>query len=800
MDPRSLRVLEYPAVLDLLAGQTACSLGREKALSAHPHTQRRDVDRALRETSEALVLMGGAGIPLGGVTDVRSLVARAGADGVLEPLDLLSVGTVLFAAKRLRGVLSAKPDDLPLMSDLGAQISDLSHIAQSIERSISLDGEVKDGASDLLAQLRNSKRGKMRHIQELLQRILNSSRTRDLLQEPVITVRNDRYCLSVKAEKRREFGGLVHDASASGQTLFMEPASVVEAGNELREIEAHERTEVQRILRVLSRSIGAESRRILATVDVLAEVDYISARAHLADMWHGVVPDLLDKPGVEMYGARHPLLFWQAIEKRRAGETAKEPRDQVVPIDPQLGLEFRSVIITGPNTGGKTVTLKTVGLMVLLAQTGIPIPCDTARIGIFKHVFADIGDEQSLQQSLSTFSGHIRNIVEILKSADASTLVLLDEIGAGTDPAEGAALAKAILLALSETGASVMATTHYAELKEFAWNREGFQNASVEFDVETLKPTYRLRLGVPGASNALTIAGRLGMPESVLERARGNLGSDRLALESAIARMEESERASRRATIEAERKVKELEAQRRHVEEELSEAKDKRKAATEAAYEEALAFVRTAREEAAEVLRTLRELGEETRETDAALKRLQQLETVARQKRVKPRRKPTHRIETESAPQPGDSVWVPSLGGIGVLVEVRRDEATVQAGALRLTADYATLQKVADEAAPAKSEPVRRSSSSIALEAASTISPEVHLRHMRAEEAFVVLDKYMDSARLAGLHTIRIVHGKGGGILRDMAHRYLKDQPDVRSFRLGSPEEGGHGVTIAELA
>lgn len=801
MDARSLRVLEYPALLNILAGHAASSLGSEKALALVPSMDRRNVERALQETSEARTLLDlPGGIPLGGVHDIRSLVARAAAGGFLAPEDLLTASSTLNATRRLRQLLVNKGDVAPLLQDLGNQMFEFPRYVTEVERSLSHDGEVLDSASTELSQIRNAKRRQVRLIQDILQRMISSGRTRELLQEPVITIRNGRYCLPVKPENRREFGGLVHDQSASGQTLFMEPQAVVEAGNELRQLELREEAEVERILGALSGLLGSEDRRIQATVNVLEHLDLVTARARFSTVLNGVAPLLLDTAAIDVYEARHPLLLWQAIEAVRAGpHNTPPPSEAIVPVDLRIGTDFHTLVITGPNTGGKTVTLKTAGLFALMCQIGLHLPCVEAKMGVFSGIFADIGDEQSLQQSLSTFSGHIKSIVAILKHARKGSLVLLDEIGAGTDPAEGAALAKAILLSLAERQALTIATTHYAELKEFAWDRGGFQNSSVEFDVESLRPTYRLRIGVPGASNALTISGRLGMPPEVLETARENLGTDRLALEDAISRMEETERRARRAAMDAERRARDLEAQKRHAEQELSEAKDKRREQTERAYEEALQILRSAREEADTLLKSLREQEREGRETEDARVRLQRLEEGLRQMRPKPRRKPTHRISTDALPEPGDTVWVPGLGGTGQLVEIRRDEAIVQAGTLRLTVPYSTLQKVDGEpVTTAPTKPIRETRD-VGLQAATEVATEVHLRAMRADEALVKLDQYLDEARMAGLTTIRIVHGKGTGALRELVHRYLREQKDVLRFRLGQDGEGGHGVTIAEL-
>jgi len=803
MDDRTRRVLEYPALLAILAGHASSSLGNERALALKPFDHRHDVERALAETAEARWLLDQAGgIPFGGVHDIRSLIERAAVGGMLDPKDLLTAGATLSASRRLREMLTKRSENVPLLADLGAQMGEFTSITSRIERSITPDGEVADGASEALSRIRGAIRRQTRHIQDTLQRMITSGSVRNMLQDPIIVIRNNRYCLPVKSENRHSFGGLIHDQSASGQTLFMEPPVIVEAGNELRALEFQEREEVERILREISGALGHESRLALATVNALAHLDLVTAKARLANAMNAERPDLTDAVTLDVEGARHPLLVWQVMEAQRENpREAPTVEDAVVPIDLTLGHEFHSLLITGPNTGGKTVTLKTAGLLVLMTQGGLHLPCTRARMGVFRNVFADIGDEQSLQQSLSTFSGHIRNIIRILNGAKKGSLVLLDELGAGTDPAEGAALAKALLLSLAERGALTIATTHYAELKEFAWNNEGFQNASVEFDVETLRPTYHLRIGVPGASNAITIAGRLGMPPEVLEAARANLGSEHRAVEDAIARMEESERRARWAASEAEQKARELEAQRRDAERELSETKDRRREATEKAYEEALQLLRDAREEANALIRALREEQAESKSSAQARARLQHLEDVVRQKRPRPRRKPTHRIEKGEPPVAGDSVWIPSLGTTGSLVEVRKEDAVVQAGALRMTVPYSTLEKVAAELVP-KDRPQRPkpASTSIGLEAAANVSTELHVRGMRVDEALQELDRYLDEARLAGLHTVRIVHGKGTGALRDLVQRFLREQRDVKGFRLGKDGEGGDGVTIAELA
>jgi DNA mismatch repair protein MutS2 len=622
-----------------------------------------------------------------------------------------------------------------------------------------------------------------------------------MIQEPVITLRDDRYCIPVKAEHRREFGGLVHDQSSSGATVFMEPQVVVELGNELRELMIKERHEIERILAQISALVAARAFDIQTTVHALGHLDMVSAKARWADSRRCVEPELDGKGSLVFYGARHPLL-----------------QGDVVPIDVRLGGDFTALLITGPNTGGKTVTLKTVGLLTLLAQSGLHIPADPGtRVAIFRNVFADIGDEQSIQQSLSTFSSHIRQISRIVTEANNQSLVLLDEIGAGTDPQEGAALAKSILAFLMERGVRIMASTHYGELKEFAMTAPGVENASVEFNHETLSPTYRLLVGVPGASNALNIASRLGLNKSIIDGARKMVDPDRRSLEEAYLRMEERRLAAEKAESSARQSLAEIEKLKREYQREYQALRNRKEETTRKASEQARDVVRRAQDEAKQILSDLRRAGREDRSTEQARQRLSKLNAaVASQMETVESPVPTVREdlapkppkespaldqgyqELEVEPEVGDEVIATTFGRQGVLRRREGKDAEVQFGAMRMTVPVSTLRKITRTGpSPARREAQRMGA--ISVEAASTVPSEIHLRGMRAEEALVAVDEYLDQARLAGLRTLRLVHGKGTGALRKVLWSHLKDDPSIKSFAHPPEAEGGAGATVVEF-
>ncbi|MGQ9525098.1 MAG: endonuclease MutS2 [Armatimonadota bacterium] len=796
MDEHTLTVLEFDKVKAQLRSYATCQLGLDQIDRLQPCAEVRWIQRALDEVTEARrIFAARRDIPMGGIRDIRPLLEKAGLGVFLHPMELLDVQSTLAAARRLRAFLMKHPDETPLLSGLGRSLGVFQKIEDEIERCISQKGEVVDAASPVLAQTRSRLRITHSRVMDRLNSIIKSAHYRTIIQEPVITMRDGRYCIPVKAEHRREFKGLVHDQSASGATVFMEPADVVELGNEIRELEIKEQQEVERILRRLTDLIASQLGGITNTVAVLGHLDLIYAKARWAEAMDASAPQLDIRGRLDLVHARHPLL-----------------EGNVVPIDVRLGDEFQALLITGPNTGGKTVTLKTIGLLTLMTMAGMHIPADEgSRVAVFTKVFADIGDEQSIQQSLSTFSSHIRQIIKIINQADNHTLALLDEIGAGTDPEEGAALAKAILKELLARGSRVVASTHYGELKEFAYSHPGIRNASVEFDQETLRPTYRLVIGIPGSSHAINIAARLGMPENVIQSAREMFSPERAPLEELYRALEEDRRAAEAGRESAKQTLAELERLRKQYLKELEELRSKRAQAAAMASAQAREIIRKAREEAEAALAQLRRAAREGRETQEARDRLaralQEAERVqsqaeeikhAPQIELPPAEPDTvGSAEVQGPPEVGDTVVVSPFQREGILVRLDGDQAEVQIGAVRMNFPISSLRRVR---ARTRRPDVRTSLSQITLAKAQNISNELHLRSMRADEALLTLEKYLDDARLAGISPVRIIHGRGTGALRRMVWEYLKDAPDVKCYCHAPPEEGGEGVTVVELA
>ena len=814
MDTHAGRVLEFGAVRERLRILVSCGLGRELVEEMTPATDAGAVRLLQGETAEAVRLLdGGGGIPLGGVHDVRAAVSVAGAGGTLEPEVLLAVADTAAAARKLRAYLATRRDTSPLLAEKATWIGEFREIEEEIGGCINERAEIRDEASPLLARIRKEMRTVRSRMMERLQGFLRNAAYRDMIQDPVITTRDGRYCIPVKSEYRVQFGGLVHDQSSSGATVFMEPAVVVEFGNELRQLEVRERQEIERILRELSDLVGRHAEALQGTLEILGDVDFIAARGRLALDMDATQPELSDDGHVSLRRARHPLLT-----------------GDVVPIDVQLGRDSHVIIITGPNTGGKTVALKTVGLLALMAQCGLHIPADEgSRLPVFAGVYADIGDEQSIQQSLSTFSGHITNIARILHQVDetgARSLVLLDEAGAGTDPTEGAALARAILDRLRERGARVIATTHYGELKEYAYATQGVENASVEFDLQTLRPTYRLLIGIPGASNAFAIASRLGLPEEVLHTARTLLGNERTELSDVIQRLTEDQRTTELDLRKAAAESRELESRRLQYDQELRRLRADREDTLSRARQQADDLVRAARKEVDRVrqdlkrierdARKLAEEGARPQDLQRLRDRLAQLAQRAEERteqaveKTAPRPAPAP-PEPDATPEfdvrppgPGDLVWVPGFNQRGTLL-ARPDggRAQVQIGAIRATVPAEGMRRILAAGTPRPPSPVPHAaagqSADSAMQARMQISPELRLMGLRAEEALHQLDAYVDRACLAGCSPIRIVHGKGTGALKRVVWDFLGGHPQIAGHHHPKEDEGGHGVTVATL-
>ena len=807
MNPKTLHTLEFPKILEQLAGYTAFAASHELALALRPTTDQAEAQRGQRATSEARRLMDlKPNVSIGGARDVRDLVRRANIGAALEPLEFLDILATLQSARALRQVIVKLGDQLPTLAETAQTIQDCPVLEREITRCITERGEVADDASPALKRLRSELSVAHNRLLDRLNDMLVSQGLQHLLQEPLITLRDDRYVLPIRAEFKGQFRGIVHDQSLSGATLFMEPLATVELQNRWRELQLEEQREVVRILRELAKRVADNGTTILANVSALAELDLAIAKARYANAMRGVEPQLvsskfqvpsstlgnvkLETWNLELVNARHPLL-----------DTAT-----VVPISLHLGRDFVILVITGPNTGGKTVTLKTVGLLSLMAQAGLHIPAhEGSRVPVFQGIYADIGDEQSIEQSLSTFSSHLTNIVEIFKLADSRSLVLLDELGAGTDPVEGSALARSILSRLLARRAMTLVATHYAELKAYAYTTPGVENASVEFNVETLSPTYRPSIGLPGRSNALAIASRLGLDPGIIEDARALLSPTQVRVETLLQEIQRDreEAAAHLAAVQAARE--DAEKIQRRLNSELRQLEESRQELRTQARAEAEAELADVRQRLRQLLA---ELEATIRREKAAVVREQATATLEEVKQLQqevaalpPLARPPELVPVAPGElRLGSTVWVKSFGQAGEVVALpdERGQVEVQIGAFRTTVPADDLEvrggkpqapvREAMEARPAR------------LEAAPLVDLQLDLRGLRAEEVTPVLDKYLNDAYLAGMPFVRIVHGKGTGVLRQVVREIVAKHPLVKTFHTAEQHEGGEGATVVVLA
>ncbi len=784
MEQRVLKTLEYDKIIALLVDKASCTYGKEKAAELTPFVQLDEVKIAQQGTQEAatvLRLKGSA--PLGGIRDIRSSVQRARLNAMLAPLELLDIASTIMAGRRLKNFLldMCQDHDLPLLQLQAERIEGLRELEMEIRRCIDENGDVLDSASVELRQVRQEIRQVESRIREKLDQMTRSSSYQKMLMENIVTIRGDRFVIPVKQEYRHVFGGIVHDQSASGATLFIEPEVIVAMNNKLRELRLREEREVERILYILTEQVSFAVEALSENVDALTELDFLFAKAQLAWSMKAVCPKLNDRGYLQMKKARHPLI----------------PREVVVPVDVELGGEYQAIVVTGPNTGGKTVSLKTIGLLSLMAMSGLHIPAEEeSEMTVFSSVFADIGDEQSIEQSLSTFSSHMTNIISILEKMDEKSLVLFDELGAGTDPTEGAALAMSIIDHVIDSGARMVATTHYSELKAYAYDRPEVINASVEFDVQTLRPTYRLLVGVPGRSNAFAIARRLGLPEAIIEVARGSISEEDNQVESMIASLErnrKSAEADRHAAASLRREAEEL---RRQLDEERARFAEEKNKLMERAEEEARIAVQLAKEEAETIIREVREMrddGVEIKEHRLieAKKRLGNAVLELEKEKVK---KPARAVRATQI-KVGDEVMVTSFGQKGTVLEkVNNDEFLVQIGIMKMKVrrdDMNVQNSITQKPQAAPYTSVNRRTASIKM--------DLDLRGYNVEDAIREMDQFLDDALLGGLHSVSIIHGHGTGVLRKGVHEYLRSHRNVKSFRLGGQGEGGVGATIAEL-
>ncbi|MEA4969165.1 MAG: endonuclease MutS2 [Candidatus Pelethousia sp.] len=776
-----LKTLEYDKIRAQLAQKAQCFAGRELAEALTPSFAREEVAAALALTAEAESLYLRTGhTPVEDFPDMRACLKRIHAALYLSPTELLGLARVLRAIRLCKEALSAA-EDCPRLRNLSEWLAAHRSVEEEIGRCIVGEDEISDGASPALARIRRSMRLTNDRVRERLGNMIRSTTFQKYLQEPLVTIRNGRFVLPVKQEYRQNVPGLIHDQSGSGATLFIEPTAVVELGNEYKKLLGEEEEEIERILAELTALCAPYAADMLEGLSVLGSVDLAFAKARLAREMEAARPELDESGYTRIIRGRHPLI----------------PADQVVPIDIWLGQDFQTLIITGPNTGGKTVTLKTVGLFVLMAQSGLFIPAQVgSRLPVFEAVYADIGDEQSIEQSLSTFSSHMTNIVAILERAGAGSLVLLDELGAGTDPIEGAALAMSILEELHGRGCRTVATTHYSEIKAFALTRPGMENASMEFDVDRLCPTYRLFIGIPGKSNAFEISRRLGMGEGLIEKARGYLKNEDVKFEDIISGAEARHRRAeeeRRLAVEARQELDKL---REQVEEQRARMEAEREKLRAKAKEDSRKLVADTRAEMEKLIADIRAIpGADQRAADRVIQRSRDALRAKEGGLAEPlaKKKPAYGTAPKTV-RPGDTVRILSLDQKATVLAPAdaKGEVQVQAGIMKLSAKLSDLRLLEDE------EP-KKGVGKIRLEADRQAGMELDVRGMLVDEALLTVDRYIDNCILSGLTEISIIHGKGTGALRAGVQDFLRRDKRVKSFRMGAYGEGDAGVTVVSF-
>ncbi len=777
------RLLEYDKMKEQLIEHVSSSLGKKKIEELTPMVNIDEIQHAQNSTFEgAKVLRLKGQAPLGGIRNITASVKRAQIGGMLNEGELLEVASTIYGGRRFKKFIEVMIEDeveLPILQQLVNLITPLTDVEREIKMCIDDNGHMLDSASPTLRTIRHQIKSHEASIRSKLESIIRSSSNQKMLSDSIITIRNERYVIPVKQEYRSNFGGLIHDQSASGATLFIEPQAIVSINNQLREVRMKEKQEIEKILHELSASVSEVSEELLENVKTLAEIDFIFAKALYSKAIKASQPKLNDEGFIKMKKARHPLI----------------PHEEIVPIDVELGKTYSSIIITGPNTGGKTVTLKTTGLLTLMMQSGLHVPCEEgSEMAVFQSIFADIGDEQSIEQNLSTFSSHMTNIIDILDKVDHESLVLFDELGAGTDPTEGAALAISILDDVYQRGARIIATTHYSELKAYAYNRPGAINASVEFNVETLSPTYRLLIGVPGRSNAFAISERLGLNKEIIDKAKEQISTETNKVENMISSLETSQKAAEKELEEAQKVRDDAEALRKELEDQFSAFELEKEKLLEEAEKKAHDAVETAKEEAEFIIEELRELQKEANVVKEhqlidAKKRLEEQQPKLKEKKKKPSVK---KVSKEL--MPGDEVRVLSFGQKGHIVEkISVKEFQVQIGIMKMKVQIDDLELI-DRPKQIEKKPMATVRGSN-----HHVKPELDLRGERFEDAMLRVEKYLDDALLAGYSQVSIIHGKGTGALRKGVLQLLKSHPQVKNSKMAAMNEGGFGNTIVQF-
>ncbi|MCI5919431.1 MAG: endonuclease MutS2 [Roseburia sp.] len=792
MNEKVLKTLEYNKIIDQLVEYASCEEAKKRCQELRPITDKALIGQQQLQVKDALTRLFKSGnLSFSGLHNIHDSLKRLEIGASLNTRELLRICSLLEVAKRAKTFSRSERSDIPddSLTSFFSDIEPLTPLYDEIRRCILSEDEIADDASSTLRGIRKSMRGMNDKIRNQMNSMINNTTTRGYLQDTVITMRDGRFCLPVKAEFKSQVSGMIHDQSSTGSTLFIEPLAVVNLNNELKELMLKEQEEIEVILANLSNLVGNFSEQLASDYAILAELDFIFAKAFLAKSYNGVAPTFNEEGRIKIMKGRHPLL---------------DPK-KVVPIDVRLGEDFKLLIVTGPNTGGKTVSLKTVGLLTLMGQAGLHIPAsERSELAIFEEVFADIGDEQSIEQSLSTFSSHMTNIIRILKHADDRSLVLFDELCAGTDPTEGAALAISILSKLHLYGSHVMATTHYSELKVYALSTPGVENACCEFNVETLSPTYRLLIGIPGKSNAFAISQKLGLSQDLIEDAKGRISESDENFEDLLSDLEAS-----RVTIEKERAEiqsykTEIETLKKKLEEKQERLDNSRDKILREANEQAMNILKEAKDAADETIRNFNKYGKGT----APMSEMEKERTKIRNKMSETEKKLAGSKKTANVNHKvpknlriGDKVKVISMNLNGTVHTLpnAKGELFVQMGILRSQVKLNDLILLEEETSPASKKFNKSGAGKIKMSKSSSVSTEINLIGKTTDEAIALLDKYLDDAYLAHLPSVRIVHGKGTGALRSAVQSHLKRCKYVKSYHLGEFGEGDAGVTIAEF-
>ena len=778
---QAIQILEFNKIKQTVDSLCACSLGQKRVEYLSPSIDEKQVEYSLNQSDEALKIILALGeAPLGGVTDITEAIKRAKISAMLSAQELLGISRLLYAVSQLKTFserLNEIKVDVPIFSSQVNSLVSLNSLQTAINDCIDETGYILDSASSELRSIRRSIQSTEARIKEKLNHVVSERRNK--LTDGIVTIRNERYVVPVRAEAKNTFGGTVHDQSSSGNTYFIEPKEVVDLNNKLQEYHVEERREIERILRALTEEVKKFVDALAVNVEVLGEIDFMFAKGKYARLINGTRPKMNTKGIIRLVAARHPLIDQKVV----------------VPNDIELGDEYTTIVITGPNTGGKTVTLKTVGLLTLMAQAGLLIPAhETSQLAIFDHVFADIGDEQSIEQSLSTFSSHMTNIVRIMERLTVNSLILFDELGAGTDPKEGASLAISILDYVKVRGARTIATSHYPELKAYAYENDDVINASVEFNIETLSPTYRLLVGVPGRSNAFEISKRLGLKEAILTTARAYVETERTEMTDLITKLEDR-------GLELDHEIQLLQKQNQEVEEmrldyerKIAKFEAERERVLEEIKKEAFENIRQAKEEAEQIVADLRQA---KKMADLSIKdhELTEKLTSLKKSEAKQAEQFKRKARNKAPLKAGDEVMVLSLNRQGELIEkTKNGDWMVQLGMMKVNIkeeDLEYLRQSVKKKDSGKGKMIQKRNTNVGI--------QLDLRGERYEDAMLRLDKYMDEVLLAGYQTVTIIHGHGTGALRQGVHKYLKKNKHVASFRFGGAGEGGTGATVVEL-